>query len=543
MEKESINPREWLGKQIREYRFTDIIGSGGMSAVFKATHTKLRVDRAVKVLRPDLAGDPQFVHRFEQEARILAVLEHPHLIRVYEFFEEKGYLFIVMEIAEGDSLDDLVLYHGVIPAKEMFTIAAQAADGLEYAHKKGIVHRDLSPDNIMVAGYDEGKIRVKVIDFGIARQDAMDSQSKKIMETGTTTSGAFLGKFRYCSPEQAMEMPVDQRSDQYSLALIFFESITGKPAFEGGGPVTMLMRRVNEPPPRLTDLVPGSSWPTELERVLDRAMQSSPAERYSDMSAFSGALAKSLDINLNKDKSGEDKPGPRKRKYGQNDVTDEGKDELILGITGLAESMDMVPDRTIYPGKSPVTAKPRHGTVQAPPPPKKYPWKRILCVLFLIAVCGGYFLLPEDEQNLVRTKAGEYTDESMKTVMNLFSKEPTATPTSVPVVKPGKRKRQPGSNKEPFWMERKGVVKPVALNSAPIEMPFTLEEEFPPPMKVTVQCIVLKDGQLMRATVMNTKHPILDRLAVEAVKSWRYTPGSFKGAPADIICDIDVVFD
>jgi len=196
-----------------------------------------------------------------------------------------------------ESLDDLVLYHGVIPAKEMWQIVEQAAQGLQYAHDKGIVHRDLSPDNLMVSGYDERKIHVKVIDFGIARPDMLNNESKKIMETGQTTSNMFLGKLRYCSPEQAMEAPIDHRSDQYSLALIFLESVTGKPAFEGGSPITSLMRRVKEMPPRLSDLAPGSAWPDEVDNVLDRAMQSSPIERYPTITAFSEELGKALGIS------------------------------------------------------------------------------------------------------------------------------------------------------------------------------------------------------------------------------------------------------
>lgn len=541
MEKKTINPREWLGKQVREYLFTDIIGSGGMSAVFKGTHTKLKINRAIKVLRPDLAADRQFVRRFEQEAQILAILEHPNLIRVYEFFEEGGYLFIVMEIAEGDSLEDLVLYHGVIPAKEMWTIVSQAAAGLTSAHEKGIIHRDLSPDNIMVAGYDDGQISVKVIDFGIARQDAMDSHSKKIMETGTTTSGAFLGKLRYCSPEQAMELPVDKRSDQYTLALIFLESITGKPAFEGGSPVTMLMRRVNEPPPRLTDLVPGSSWPSSLDRVLDRAMQSSPSERYASLSEFSEALAEALGVSFNNN----DDTGPMQKAKSSltRSTQQQPTDELVFGVTGLADTMEIIPDRTIYPGKAPVHNKPRHGTVKAPPPPKVFPWKRTILAVCLLGMASAYFLVSDERKTQIKTQYTELKNTTFKKVESVF--EADATPTPLPRKTPPKTKKatSPADDKEPYWMSRPGVVKPRPINPQSLELPVHMKKDYPDPVVVPVQCIVLRNGQPTRTVVMNSVEPVLDRLAAAAVEEWKFKPGTYRGKPADIIMDVEVTFE
>ncbi|HPQ38747.1 MAG TPA: TonB family protein [bacterium] len=547
-----MNPREWLGKQIREYHLTDIIGSGGMSAVFRAMHVKLQVERAVKVLRPDLTQDPQFVRRFEQEARILAVLEHPHLIRVFEFFEESGYLFIVMEIARGDSLEDLLLYHGVMPAKEMWMIISQAAQGLSYAHKKGIVHRDLSPDNIMVAGYDERQIQVKVIDFGIAKQEALDHESRKIMETGVTTTGSFIGKLRYCSPEHAMELPLDHRSDQYSLALIFMEAITGKPAFEGGSPITMLMRRVNEPPPRLTDLNPGSAWPTEVERVIDRALQSSPTERFPGILDFSEALGAALGIDAEKPPA--EPPPDSSRRREQRDMKprlmepdeflpDEEADQMILGITGLAETMDTTPDRTIYPGSDPAYSEPRYGRVQAPPAPRKIPWVRIVLGGIAALVVAAYFLLPPVYTDPVKGKLEAMWSVSMQYIDDLLAPEPTPSPTPVRVSPLESRLNKPAPSGGPYLATRPGVTRPRVIESEELKVPVHLKSEFPPPVTVVVEAVVLDSGQIVQEPVLiRSVEPILDRMALDAVKTWKFQPGTYNGRPADIITDVDVVF-
>lgn len=547
-----MNPREWLNRQIREYQLTDIIGSGGMSAVFRATHVKLQVERAVKVLRPDLTQDPEFVRRFEQEARILAVLEHPHLIRVFEFFEEQGFLFIVMEIAEGDSLEDLLLYHGVMPAKDMWIILSQAAQGLAYAHNKGIIHRDLSPDNIMVAGYDERQIQVKVIDFGIAKQEALDQESRKIMETGASSSGSFMGKLRYCSPEQAMELPLDHRSDQYSLALIFMEAITGKPAFEGGSPITMLMRRVNEPPPRLTDLVPGSAWPTDVERVIDRALQSSPSERFPGILDFSEALGDALGASVPEavveeekipDSAGTRTTKPRLLEPDEC-LSDEEADQMILGITGLAETMDEKPDRTIYPGSETVASEPKYGRVKAPPPPRKIPWIRIVLILVVCLGTGAYFLLPAKYSDPVRTRVVKLVNTSGDYIDAVLAPDPTPSPTAVRISPVQARLNKPAPVGGPYLETRPGVCKPRVIKSTPLRVPIHLRKDISPPVTVTVEAVILKNGRMVQDPVLvKSVEPTLDQMALDAVKSWTFEGGSYNGRPADVITEIDVTFN
>ncbi|MCD4652647.1 protein kinase, partial [bacterium] len=399
-------------------------------------------------------------------------------------------------------------------------------------HKKGIVHRDLSPDNLMVAGYDEHSIRVKVIDFGIARQDVFDSESRQIMKTGTTSTGNFIGKLRYCSPEQAMELPIDHRSDQYSLALIFLETVTGRPAFEGNSLITMLMRRVKEPPPRLTDLVPGSSWPTEVDRVLERAMQSNPTERFLTILDFAEALGKALEID------DEDAPVCVK----SNDLIPEVEaDDLILGMANLIEPVDEKPDRTIYPGKDALAVTPQYGRVQAPPPKKTFPWFRISLLLFCSGLIGAYFLLPQEKIIQIKKPVVKFVDDSVATMKEWMAPDPVPTVTPTTILK----KKTFTSTKlgnEPLWMGRKGIVLPVILKSFQVEIPEHLKTKYSSPMKIVVQCVILGDGRMVRAIVVNEVEPDLDRLAIESVQTWKFKAGSYKGKAADIIMDVPVDF-
>lgn len=525
-----MNPREWLGKQIREYHLTDIIGSGGMSAVFRATHVRLQVERAIKVLRPDLSGDPEFVKRFEQEARILAVLEHPNLIRIFEFFEERGFLFIVMEIVSGDSLEDLILYHGVIPARKMSEILQQAAQGLYYAHCTGIVHRDLSPDNIMITGYDDQKLKVKVIDFGIARQIAVDSESGDLM-----VNNAFIGKLRYCSPEQALVRPVDHRSDQYSMALIFLESVTGKSVFREETTPTALMRRMHETPPRLADLIPGSAWPPTLDDVINRAMQIDPERRYPSILEFADSLSAALEQE-------DHHPTGRKVVSAENSNRDARSGSDDSGTGPHKDSADVklpVPEfqETILP-----RPEPRYGRVPPPKSPRKLPWKGIILLSIILGLFLSYFFVPENERDWVKSKVSYFLSAGYDRVIEVFVEDRVDVPRPTPYQPPALPKIS-DTGDGPYWFKKAGVTPPRILNSGPLKLPRHMHNKFTTPVEVGIQCSILKDGTLGRCTVIQGVDPELDAYAMEILQSWTFQNGMYNGQPADIIMDVTVVFN
>jgi serine/threonine-protein kinase len=220
-----------IGRTLSHYRILEKLGAGGMGEVYRAEDTILGRQVAIKVLPDIIAGDPERLARFEHEAKLLASLSHQNIASVFGLEEADGKRFIVMELAEGETLVKRIS-RGPLPVDEALAVCRQIAEGLEAAHEKGIVHRDLKPSNVMVSA--EGK--VKILDFGLARAlvgeaiVADPSHSPTITET-MTRPGVVLGTAAYMSPEQAKGKAVDKRADIWAFGCILFECLTGKKAF------------------------------------------------------------------------------------------------------------------------------------------------------------------------------------------------------------------------------------------------------------------------------------------------------------------------
>jgi serine/threonine protein kinase len=244
------------------------LGRGGMATVFKGTDTVLGRPVAVKVLSPQYAGDANFVTRFRREAQSAARLNHPNLVSVYDTGTDDGIHFIVMEYVDAKTLADYLAGGGRIMPERAIEIAEAVCDALSMAHAHGIIHRDIKPANIMITSKGD----VKVTDFGIAR---VISGADTIAQTA-----AVLGTASYLSPEQAQSLPVDQRSDIYSLGVVLYEMVTGRPPFSGDSPVMVASKHVLEqptPPSKLNrDVAPA------LEAVIMKALSKNPDNRYQD---------------------------------------------------------------------------------------------------------------------------------------------------------------------------------------------------------------------------------------------------------------------
>jgi serine/threonine-protein kinase len=244
------------------------LGRGGMATVFKGTDTVLGRPVAVKVLSPQYAGDANFVTRFRREAQSAARLNHPNLVSVYDTGTDDGIHFIVMEYVDAKTLADYLAGGGRIMPERAIEIAQAVCDALSMAHAHGIIHRDIKPANIMITSRGD----VKVTDFGIAR---VISGADTLAQTA-----AVLGTASYLSPEQAQSQPVDQRSDIYSLGVMLYEMVTGRPPFSGDSPVMVASKHVLEqptPPSKLNrDVAPG------LEAVIMKALSKNPDNRYQD---------------------------------------------------------------------------------------------------------------------------------------------------------------------------------------------------------------------------------------------------------------------
>jgi serine/threonine protein kinase len=258
------------------YRILRRIGSGGMADVYLAEDQELGRNVAIKILNDRHAGDEQFVERFRREAKNAAGLSHPNIVSIYDRGEAEGTYYIAMEHIDGRSVKELILARGPAPVHIAIEYARQILSALRFAHRRGLVHRDIKPHNVL----DDGDGRVKVTDFGIARVGASQM----------TEAGSIVGTAQYLSPEQARGAPVDARSDLYSLGIVLYELLTGKVPFTGDSPVEIAMKHLNELPKAPSSLRP--EIPRDLDLVILRALAKDPDERYASAEEMDADLAR-----------------------------------------------------------------------------------------------------------------------------------------------------------------------------------------------------------------------------------------------------------
>jgi eukaryotic-like serine/threonine-protein kinase len=261
------------------YRLIDRLGAGGMGEVWRAEDTRLLREVAIKILSERIANDPEWKARFLREARTIAQMNHPNIATIYSIEQEADKLFIVMELVEGESLATL-LAKGPLPPAEAVRIIRHVAEALGEAHEKGIVHRDVKPDNIIV-----GKRGTKVLDFGIAKQLVSTTDSPTL-----TQAGLIVGTPFYMSPEQALGRPVDARSDLFSLGVVLYEALAGKRPFEGESVTETMMNIIMQEAPDLATIAP--SLPPSLADVVNRALQKKPERRFGSAGEMVDALSR-----------------------------------------------------------------------------------------------------------------------------------------------------------------------------------------------------------------------------------------------------------
>jgi serine/threonine-protein kinase len=267
------------------YRILRRLGQGGMGSVYLAEQVGIGQQVAMKFLNSGLSLDPDVARRFLNEAKSYARVAHPNAVTLHDFGQdEEGTLYISMEYVEGDDLKRLLSHVGRLALHEAADIVLQAADVLAYAHARQVVHRDLKPENIMVRQGMRGW-HVKVLDFGIAR---ISDGAPRL-----TQQGAVAGTPRYMSPEQAMGLDVDARTDIYALGLVFFELLTGKQPFDGGSVTEIMQKQVSQPMPRLAEVMAELDLPA-IDAVIQKATAKKRVERYTDMEAFAADLSNAL---------------------------------------------------------------------------------------------------------------------------------------------------------------------------------------------------------------------------------------------------------
>jgi serine/threonine-protein kinase len=270
--------------QIGRYRIIAEIGRGGMAGVYKAYDADLERPVAIKVLPEALANDPEFVQRFQHEARMAARLHHPNIVTIYDVGHQGGLFYIVMQYLPGANLDQVIAHSGALPLDAAAAITSHVADALDHAHRQGMIHRDIKPSNIMVAA--DGQ--VTLTDFGLVRAGE---------SSGLTHVGMIVGTPVYMSPEQAQGIAIDYRTDIYSLGIVCGKLLTGLAPFERSTPYATLLAQIHEPLPTI------GAWarlPRNVRDTLQRATAKSPSERYQSAGAFAAELSAAVGVKRGK---------------------------------------------------------------------------------------------------------------------------------------------------------------------------------------------------------------------------------------------------
>ncbi len=263
------------GRKLGQYEILGPLGKGGMASVYRANQPSLEREVAIKIMAEQFATDPSFVERFRREARSIARLRHPNILTVYDAGEDNGLLYMVMELVDGPTLKDEINGQP-LPVDKAIGYISQVAGALDYANKNGIIHRDVKPSNVLL----EKNGRAVLADFGIAK---LAEQSNQLTSTGTG-----VGTPDYMSPEQALGEGLDARSDQYSLGVMLYELLTGRPPFAGDTPIAVVMGHVSKPLPSPRQFNP--QIPESVEAVVTKALSKKAVDRYESSAAFSEAL-------------------------------------------------------------------------------------------------------------------------------------------------------------------------------------------------------------------------------------------------------------
>ncbi|MFJ7265145.1 serine/threonine-protein kinase [Streptomyces sp. NPDC099050] len=270
------------GRRIAGYVVEAEIGRGGMAVVYRAHDVRLDRTVALKLLAPELARNDVFRQRFAHESKVAAAIDHPHIVPVFEAGETDGMLYIAMRFVAGQDLRAMLDRTGPLPVDAAARIAGQVASALDAAHAHDLVHRDVKPGNILVAGGTDSEHpeHVYLTDFGLTK--------KSLSLTGFTSVGQFVGTLDYVAPEQIAGKPVDGRCDVYSLGCVVYEMMAGVPPFQRDEDMALLWAHQYDPPPPLTSLRP--DLPPGVDEVLARALAKLPEDRWGSCLEFTGAL-------------------------------------------------------------------------------------------------------------------------------------------------------------------------------------------------------------------------------------------------------------
>ncbi|MEC3913284.1 serine/threonine-protein kinase [Nocardia sp. CDC160] len=277
------------GTIIRGYRIERVLGAGGMGTVYLARHPELPRWDALKMLSPQFSRDAEYRARFEREANLAAALDHPNIVAIYNRGEDNGQLWIAMQYVDGiDAAAAAERDPQSITPWRALHIVTEVGRGLDHAHRRGLLHRDVKPANFLLSMGDNGEERVLLTDFGVAKSTEDTNE--------LTQAGGFVATIAYASPEQLSGQRLDHRADIYSLACSFFRLLTGQNPYPGTQPAVVMMGHLNEAPPRATAIDP--TLPPAVDEVIAVAMAKNPADRFDTCHEFTTALKSALEYGV-----------------------------------------------------------------------------------------------------------------------------------------------------------------------------------------------------------------------------------------------------
>jgi eukaryotic-like serine/threonine-protein kinase len=357
------------------YRIVRKLGSGGMANVYLAEDEELGRRVAIKILNERYANDDLFIERFRREAKSAAALSHPNIVSVYDRGEAEGTYYIAMEVIEGRSLKELIMTRGPLPIGQALAYTHEILEALRFAHRHGIIHRDIKPHNILIGE------RLKVTDFGIARAGASQM----------TEAGSIMGTAQYLSPEQARGAPVTASSDLYSVGIVLYEMLTGKVPFSGDSAIEIAMKHLNDAPKPPSKIRP--EIPEELDQVVLRALAKNPEDRYQTAEEFSEDLHR-VEAGL--------PLAPETADAATALLTG-----AAIGLAGDGGSTEVLAGTAVTQPQSAPPQAPRRPPPYGPgyydePPPKRRRWLPWVVVALLLAAAGfaGWYVFSQIQDQL-----------------------------------------------------------------------------------------------------------------------------------------------
>jgi len=407
-----------INHTIGNYRVTSLLGEGGMGVVYLAQHPVFGRKVAIKLLHAVLARDPDIVARFFNEARAIHMVAHENIVEILDFGQTAdGQPYFIMEYLSGESLSDAIT-RGAMPAEQVEAIGVQMTKALAAAHGKGIVHRDLKPHNVQLVIKSDGALQVKILDFGVAKILASPDGASSVK----TRTGSLMGTPLYMSPEQCKGAGVlDHRTDIYSLGVILFEMLSGRPPFNAEGVGELFAKHMLEDPPLVTEFVPNA--PPNMAAAIMKALAKDPAARFQSMDEFRKALIG--EIRLTAPTAGSRRLGNAVN-TGAQTISTRASTTLSSASSELDDGFEIKPKRTkvfalaggaavlvavggfaLLRDKTPPPAPPPPATATAPtlssamvPTPPPVPVKKTVTIRFEAEPAGAHVFRKKDDKDM-----------------------------------------------------------------------------------------------------------------------------------------------